>query len=99
MKTKEVLERVPFDLVLRIQNVLDEISCDDSVGKADFVEALVLNATANIGTLFAIKGAQFDTPERRLETVELFSTLMDEAIEAEKKVKKESIIMNKIAHQ
>lgn len=84
MKTKEVLERVPGELVLRIESVLDEISYDDSCDKSDFVEALTLVTAGNIGILFAMKGDGFDTPNRRLEAVELFSDLLDEAIDMAK---------------
>lgn len=86
MKTEEVLERVPMELVLKIESALDEISCDENVGKADFVEALVLVTVSNIGCLFAIKGDGFDTPERRVEAVKMFSDLLDEAIEGQKRV-------------
>lgn len=75
-----------MELVLKIETVLDEISCDDNIGKSDFVEALVLVTVSNIGCLFAIKGDGFDTPERRSEVVEMFSDLLDEAIERQKKI-------------
>ena len=75
-----------MELVLKIETVLDEISCDDNIGKSDFVEALVLVTVSNIGCLFAIKGDGFDTPERRSEAVEMFSDLLDEAIEGQKKI-------------
>ena len=46
----------------------------------------MLVAADNIGTFFAIKGEGFDTPQRVSGVVELFSDLLVEAIEIQKKI-------------